>query len=191
MEARPQARWDPRRPASGVAMLRRVALTRKTPMARTPFKRRSARRITKRAACLPYILFVKTLPCLASWAAGCSGRVQACHVATSADQKGTGMKVPDAQAVPLCRKHHDDWDGRAGQARNPFAGWSKDERYALATEWVSATQLLAIPEDRESALVLEALGLGRIIGDGAGSWSWLPGSLDEVPVEVLTGAVPA
>lgn len=150
-----------------------AGLKRSAPMKRKRMRRGPAKRVTARAALAPYLAFVRTLACCASSAGGCRGRIEAAHITTSADQKGVGMKVPDNQAVPLCRRHHGDWDGRNGSTGNPFAGFLRTERYALGAEWVAATQLAAIPEDLEAAWELERLGLGEVLrevhGDG---WAW-------------------
>lgn len=136
---------------------------------------------------LSWFAFVRTLPCCASHLGLCRGPMQAAHVALSADQKGTGMKVPHTQTVPLCHKHHADWDGRSGQANNPFAGMTKDERYTLAAEWVDDVRQAAIPPESDRALAdeLERMGIGKVIGNGADGWAWMPGPLAEVdPVAI-------
>lgn len=164
--------------ARGKSQLRRTnisrgdsKLARSTGIARKAMKRSKPRRLVTRAAVAPYVAFVRKLPCISC---GARGPSEASHVATSADQKGTGMKVPDEQVVAHCRTCHRAWDGRSGK----FAGFTREQRFELAAVWVRTTQLLAVPEDRDQAEAFEALGLGRIVGSGMLSWAWLPGSAE-------------
>lgn len=128
--------------------------------------------------------FVAMLDCAAKRLAGatrCRGEVQSAHVTLSADQKGMGMKVPGRQRVPLCAHHHDCWDGRVRQADSMFFGWDKPRRYKQAADWVEETNLAATPtaDDRESALALADLGLGRIVDGEGGRWTWAPGPVKD------------
>lgn len=128
-----------------------------------------------------WLSFVRSLTCCCAHLGGCRGRSQASHITLSANQKGTGMPVNIQQTVPHCDFHHKCWDGRQGRTGNPFNDLSKEERYALGTEWVDAVMLSATPEgDRAQADELERWGIGKVIGDGSDSWAWLPGGLTEV-----------
>lgn len=124
--------------------------------------------------------FVAMLDCAAKRLPGatrCRGEVQSAHVTLNANQKGMAMKVPGRQRVPLCAQHHDEWDGRDRSAGSTFFGLDKPERYERAAIWVEETNLAATPtaDDRESALALADLGLGRIVEGDGGRWTWQPG----------------
>lgn len=154
--------------ARGESKLRRTPLKRGAPMKRTRMRRgpRSDKRTPYENA---LAAFVRTLPCVVCGDAGPWARIEASHVATSADQKGTGMKVPHTQVVPKCRFHHVQWEERRGV----FAGWSKEKRYEMAATWLRELQLAITPEDYTGALELERWGLGRVVGE-ADAWHWLP-----------------
>lgn len=124
-----------------------------------------------------YMAFVRSLPCCCAHMGGCRGKTQASHVATGPDQKGWAMKVPTDQVIPHCNFHHRAFDGRHGNTGNPFRGWTKPQRYAIATEWCRLTIYATIPEDREHAEALERWGLGRAVEHGVSeAWHWEPGS---------------
>lgn len=131
-------------------------------------KRRPPRRLSRRAGDTPYRRFVNSLPCCSC---GRPSPSEASHVTLSADQKGVGMKVSDAQVVPHCRACHRAWEQRRGR----FEGWSRQERWDQAARWVAAVQLLATPEGREQALDFQDLGLGWIELTGETGWAWHPG----------------
>jgi len=82
-----------------------------------------------------------------------------------------GQKAPDRRSFGLCSLAHREWH----DLRGCFAGWTRERRRAWETEQVEALQLLATPEDRESALALQEIGLGKIVELGDGRWEWLPG----------------
>ncbi len=127
-----------------------------------------------------YLCFVRTLDCVClPWPAAsfCSGRVEASHVATGPNEKGTGLKVDDRQAIPHCSEHHRQWEERRGV----FKGLTKVQRWERAIEWVAATQLKAIPEDYDQAVHFEQAVLGRIVVEGVALGPhtvghWLPGN---------------
>lgn len=119
--------------------------------------------------------FVRRLPCVVCHRAPTSRRPnEVSHCALSADEKGTGMKVPHGQVASKCRKCHSEWEERRGFC----AGWTRDQRFESAAEMVRLTIYATIPEDREHAETLERWGLGRVVehGDGSGIWHWEPGS---------------
>ncbi len=145
----------------------RKPLQRKTPMRRTWMKRKP-RRASKRHDS-PYRAFVRSLPCCVCHA---TRNVEASHVSLGPNDKGVGLKSHDRQCVPHCggpRGCHGQWEERRGFCK----GWTKDERWERAREWVAATQLLAVPQDHDQALALEALGIGRRVIHG-NAWAWLP-----------------
>lgn len=123
----------------------------------------------------PYRNFVRTLDCINC---GRFAPSDPAHVATGPGQKGTALKVDDMQCVPLCRGPegcHRYFDGNADGPRNPFRGWTKEQKYARARAWVEATQLAAIPETIEQAWAMAEMGLGDVLKEvqGAG-WAWRP-----------------
>ena len=74
-----------------------------------------------------YRAYVRTLPCCAPHdTAGCSGRSDPHH----AGRRGLGQKAHDHTAIPLCRKHHNDFENAAGV----FKTWKQDQR----REWIAA-----------------------------------------------------
>lgn len=189
-----------------------MTLSRNTPLKRTGFGPRKSPMRAARAAPLrasrwgiapskknkratstrnntPYRNFVRTLDCINC---GRFAPSDPAHVATGPGQKGTALKVDDMQCVPLCRGCHRYFDGNADGPRNPFRGWTKEQKYVRARAWVEATQLSATPGDsRDAALELERLGLGRIIGNGtSGGWSWLSGAFAEVDASELAMVSP-
>ncbi len=109
----------------------------------------------------------------------CRGPIQGAHMTLSANQKGHGMKTRGRQRVPMCAKHHAEWDGGERDRFSMFFGWTKPERYERAGIWVDAIQLAAMPEDREQALEFADLGLGRIVDGDGGRWTWEPGPVIE------------
>ena len=127
-------------------------------MARSRMKRKSPRRLTRRAADAPFVKFVRSLACM--WCQR-PGPSDAAHMTLGPNEKGTSLKVDDRQVVPLCRRDHHNFDGITDGPRNPFRGWTKDERYAMAALWVRSVQLAVIPEDRAQA---DELGAGSALG---------------------------
>jgi hypothetical protein len=155
--------------------MKRTSLQRKTPLrARAPMRRswmrrKPPRRLSRRAGDTPYVRFVRLLSCCAC---GRPSPSEASHVTLSADQKGVGMKVSDAQCVPHCggpKGCHAQWEQRRGR----FAGWDRQMRWDTAARWVAAVQLLAIPETRDQARDFEVMGLGVAVETEAG-FAWVP-----------------
>lgn len=136
---------------------------------------------------LAWFAFVRRHPCFAAKHGDCEGDIVAAHITLSANEKGTAMKVPHDHTAALCCRHHDFWDGRLGRKDNPWAGWSKESRYALGRTWVAVIQKAAVPgsDDRAHALDLDDAGLGRVVGDGAAGWNWWPGPWLEVYLGAL------
>ena len=52
----------------------------------------------------------------------------------------------------------------------------REQRLAWYLLQIEMVQMLATPEDRESALALQGLGLGQIVEREEGRWEWAPGS---------------
>lgn len=125
------------------------------------------------AAELGYMAAVRALPCIRCGHDGTDEMPnQASHVTTSADQKGTGMKVPTSQVVSHCFECHPQWEGRSGFC----AGWSKERRYRIGARWVKATQATLTPDSDsfDHALDLAELGAGRVVVEATGNWHWVP-----------------
>lgn len=123
-----------------------------------------------------WMAFCRSLPCMNC---RCRGPSDPAHMTLGANEKGTALKVDHTQCVPLCRSCHHYFDGQANGPANPFRGWTKEERYTLAAEWVAEMRLAATPEDLNSARELERWGLGSVTEDSY-SWWWLPGNALEV-----------
>ncbi len=133
-------------------MKTRKPLQRKTPMRRTWMKRKPGKPMDALGR------WLKVQPCVCC---GKPGPSDGAHLSLSRDQKGMGMKVPECQRAPLCRKCHQEYDQRRGR----FAGWSDDERYATARGWITVVELSITPGDRNHALELQGYGLGTLEGD--------------------------
>ena len=69
--------------------------------ARKP-RTRSRSSYARRERAFPYMGWVKTLPCLLTYAGGCQGVIEADH----AGDRGVGRKAPDRTCIPLCTRHH-------------------------------------------------------------------------------------
>jgi hypothetical protein len=119
------------------ALRRRTALKRTTFVRRPPKKRaqRKPSRYRRRERFVPFMLWVKALPCMCSlyaWQHGehpCGGEVEADH-----DSRGRGLsqKSHDSTVIPLCRQHHYDRQNVAGY----FRGYTRAELHA----WVDRAQ---------------------------------------------------
>lgn len=106
-------------------------------------KRKSPKRKTKyalRERDIPYMLWVKTLPCLFTdnrIAGPCSGVVEADHAGLDS---GIGAKAPDDTCVPLCSRHHLDRHAATG-----FFRWrEKEETLDECKAKIRAWRLAAI-----------------------------------------------
>lgn len=123
----------------------------------------------------PYFPFVRALPCISCAKPGPSDPA---HMTLGANEKGTSLKVPDGQIVPLCRACHGYFDGHLDGPDNPFRHEDepreKQQRWDTARRWVDATRLLAIPENLDEAFEFAELGLGRITHHATGDWAWVP-----------------
>ena len=101
-----------------------------------PGKRKSKH--ARRERHIDYMIWVKTLPCLARDAGGCTpdedGHVEAAHVGDAVGRYGR----EDLDTVPLCSMHHriNGFDTYSG----PFKGWSRLERFAWATKAITETR---------------------------------------------------
>lgn len=116
-------------------MLRRAALTRRTPLKRRarlrPRRDRPRRRPTP--ADPEYLARVRTLRCAAPHGpSGCHGAIEAHH----AGPRGLGQRADDRTAIPLCRYHHRAWhDGRG-----VFADWAHEVRAVWVAAVIAETQ---------------------------------------------------
>jgi len=140
------------------------------PLARSRMKRALPKRIKRRADASPYVQYVRTLACVHCHKSGPS---TAAHVATGPGQKGMSLKVPDWQCVPLCdgpRSCHRYFDGQEDGPKNPFRGWSKEEKWAVAADWVALTKMRATrPRTVADAYKLADAGLGEVLRQVAGA----------------------
>lgn len=103
---------------------------KRTPLKRkTRLKQRATRRPDKRSAYrsrerdTAFMLWVKTLPCMAEKLSPCGGVIEADHTGG----RGIGRKADDRTCIPLCTRHHrerTDWTG-------PFKTWSQEEMRAF------------------------------------------------------------
>ncbi len=115
--------------------MKRTALTRKTPLARTSRMpaRRSTPRRSSRVSDPAYLAWVRTLVCCARDLSPCSGGIEADH---AAKKVGGGRKSDDRGAIALCRSHHQARHDYAG----PFRSWTAPQLRAWLDEHIVATQ---------------------------------------------------
>ena len=114
--------------------MKRSPLLRRTPLRTRINGARKAARTRKRSTYkrrerdIPYMLWVKSLPCVASLLpmGPCGGVVEADH----AGRRGLGMKCDDRETIPICTEHH--------RQRTDFSGafktWDRDRMRA----WLGA-----------------------------------------------------
>ena len=98
-------------------------------------RKRAPRRLSRAGSDPAYLDFVRSLPCFFNGAtiSTCEGRVHAHHAGR---RPGVGLKADDKTAIPLCEKHHRAWH----DARPPFAGLTKFERFAWSMRVIGHTQ---------------------------------------------------
>lgn len=109
-------------------------------MKRSPLKRKTRikpRSTTKktRPRNVPYMLWVKTLPCAAGYMDGhlCSGPI---HAHRAGERPGIGMKAPDETCIPLCEHHHQAWHA----AHRPFEALHHHQRRAWSDRIIAETR---------------------------------------------------
>lgn len=112
----------------GSPLKRSSPLARKSPLKpRKRMKRGPSRRTLNRT--LAAALYVRWLhdgrPCACRGdASPCSGRIEQAHARGLSGPTGLGLKESDFDSIPLCSKHHRDYD----QHKGVFAGWSREAR---------------------------------------------------------------
>ncbi len=115
-----------------------VTLSRKTPLKRTRFKKKPARRIAERQADAPFRDWLhreEHCVCAEAFASnnfGCYGSIEQSH----AGAMGMGMKAPEAESWAFCHNHHMEWEEHRGM----FKGWSKLARREFSKAMSEATQ---------------------------------------------------
>ncbi len=97
--------------------MKRTPLTRKTPLKRSPFRRKPPP--PNRAGSDPaHLAVIRALPC-----AVCGSRLRvAAHHSTVG--RGLSRKTSDRETMPLCDRDHKAFHGAVGF----FAGWSREQR---------------------------------------------------------------
>ena len=97
---------------------------RKKGLQRTRLKRRRARRIDRESPAERYYKrWIHEQPCYGIPGANpCLYPVEQSHLR---DHTGASLKESNFQSIPLCKRMHDSYDGRASWY---FKGWTKDER---------------------------------------------------------------
>jgi len=66
--------------------------------------------------CAPFLQWLRTRDCILAKTGECMGKVRACHWDQAGD-KGTGTKVSDKFALPMCDGHHAE--------QTDILGWPK------------------------------------------------------------------
>lgn len=93
---------------------RRTALERRTPVNR---RRNKPRRVAvTRDADDRHGEFLRSRPCAIAALHICNGRIEAAHTSNN----GRSSKGPDSERVPLCKKAHDEYDGKTKLPGEPM-----------------------------------------------------------------------
>lgn len=112
--------------------MKRSPIKRKTRLrARRPTVRRDGR-VRDEA----YLAFVRSLPCCVVDDKH-GGRIDPHH----AGERPAGRKADDDTCIPMCRYHHDQWDGPMWHG-NPFRTWDHEKRRAWQDERIAETRAL-------------------------------------------------
>ena len=107
----------------------------KKPLARSkPMRNKPPRRLSRPQSDPARLAWVRTLRC-AVITGGCFGTTEACH---EGKKPGVGMKCDDAEAMPMCWKHHLQWTAHQGI----FYGWTKAERRRWADGRIADTKAM-------------------------------------------------
>ena len=129
--------------------MKRTQLQRRTPLqAKKPIARiarlsqgakkaartRKRSRYRQRERQVDYMLWVKTLPCVARHLGPCSGVVEADH----AGARGLGQKCSDIETIPICTGHHRERTDFSGT----FKTWNKDGMRVFLAGAIASTQEL-------------------------------------------------
>jgi hypothetical protein len=117
----------------------KVARPRKPLVRKTWMRKRKPRRLSRAGSDPRYLAAVRMLPCLV--ARDCFGRIHA-HHAVHLSRGGT-----DADAVPLCMKHHGEWHGAIGA----FRWFGKLMRFAWAVRAIAETRIAVAASRTEAA----------------------------------------
>ena len=107
--------------------MKRSGPLKRSPMKRTPM--RPGKRKTKyarRERDVPYMMWVKSLPCLLRGFSPCSGVVEADH----AGDRAFGQKADDRTCIPLCTRHHRERHDSMGLFRGRTKEWKREWRHA-------------------------------------------------------------
>ncbi len=117
-------------------------MKRNTPLRRSRFKKKPARRIAARKADQPFRDWLHEhgeCVCIAAFDHGigmmpskCWGRIEQSH----GPHMSTGSKAPETESWPACHGHHQEWEEHAGT----FRGWSKEARREFSRAMSEATQ---------------------------------------------------
>lgn len=121
--------------------MKRTALARRTPMARTSApvretrmpQRRAKPRRSSRVVDRVHLAAVHHLPCCARDLSPCSGPLEADH---AAKKIGGGRKSDDTGAIPLCQLHHSQRHSFSG----PFRSWTAPVMRRWLDEQIAATR---------------------------------------------------
>lgn len=130
-------------------------MLRRTPMKRTAFRGSSrTSKYARRQRHVPYMLFVKTLPCAAKFmspeTSPCSGPVEADH----AGLRGTGEKAHDSTVIPLCTQHHYERTNFSGLFKTYDQGQMRSWLVGriLQTQRTARARRIVVPEPEEQKI---------------------------------------
>lgn len=116
-------------------LLRRTPLRARVNAARKAARTRKRSRYARRERNVDFMLWVKTLPCVARALGPCSGVVEADH----AGSRGLGQKCPDEETIPICTGHHRERTDFSGA----FKTWDQNAMRGFLELAIEHTQALA------------------------------------------------
>src|SRR5215468_9034822 len=111
-----------------MSLLRAVPKPLPRPKKRKPLRRKPARRLSRLGSDPGRLEFCRAFPCVMN-SLVCDGPIEASH---DRNMTGLGRKEADDRTVPMCRKHHQDWEQHKGWCE----GWTKEFRKERIAHWI-------------------------------------------------------
>jgi len=105
-----------------------------------PPRRKAPRRVAKLTADdRRWRYWIHARPCIVethayrSGSVTCLGRIEQSH---ERNMTGLGLKAPERRSVPMCKKHHEEWEQHRGVFEHP----TKEDRRELMDLWIAREQ---------------------------------------------------
>jgi len=115
-------------------------MKRSATLQRSPMRRKAPRRVAKLTAeDRRWRMWIHARPCIVethayrSGSVTCQGRIEQSH---ERNMTGLGLKAPERRSVPMCKKHHEEWE----QHKGLFAAMSKETRRESMEYWINIEQ---------------------------------------------------